>query len=990
MDFCHHESHSFGMLLAAEWKRVRDVAYRNRLIWGMKWSNALTTFRGCLVEAAAHGGPIAILHFQSIGPSQPTAVLNPLEPVAASRHASSGYLETYTAGGTLISRTPWAYERLLAAAWSTDAMLVCVFETGAVRILSVFGEVKFCFNIDDVVKTEGGLLSAAIDVNAEVIVVLTRGMRLYANTSFTHRHCVRLADPPVSSIPIFMKVLVRSRPQSNNSQNNFSPPHDKDISVFIASETGSLFLATISAARRLPLSDGPFVSLQISPACEFIAIQSSGNSILIFSTESDFSTPLDTATVPVQHGQTAVQMAWVANDCIACHVVEQQSASSKTEQHTLFVGGPGNEWLTYQFGVEDVILLSEANGLRVIGCQSCSTIERVPQNTENIFSPKSEKPSALLYNAWQRYTARDIEANNILMEVLPDLAEALLDCIDAATRETDASIVVPLLRSVAFGRLYLRESCSLNIKHPENYQSGLDNSGCSGLAFDKRLSRLQRRIGRRYIAACRDMRIVSALHGLPLEMCLTVPQFRSLGAPRLLRILANRRMHLLALRIGEFLGLCYPPRPVRVYGPLDVDCSPELRDICSFLWDTVSCSSSAQFKDTTRPPGVSLALPLNHSSGSVVSEPSRVIPHPKTHSMAPSYTMPPSSPTSVNKPRDSLHAMGEAAMCYVLEHWAREKIASSGHLTDQQLLEILRSTLVQFAHIRPKIVNFVLEAVRLSRPHLATFLLQFEPRSRVQVRILLRLAEIDLAIKQAVCSGDVDLMFECLAAVESDSQHDNLSTSCNRFEKILDVLSRYPVLWDFYELLCVRTGKLEWLQQLYEEAGHLERAAWISLYRGLSLKNPSEDESQERYLAHSAAFFGSSSRNAASRELRVVQQLTLEHVELLNLQKQWEMLATEAGWARLPCKLRGLTLSDTFKQLHIRYVLQTGGPSTATQPVCSPSQSWFLRYQIGIYFILCSSFFSPLLNFEHTAKTKSETRQTCISVLSNNTFHHHV
>lgn len=205
-------------------------------------------------------------------------------------------------------------------------------------------------------------------------------------------------------------------------------------------------------------------------------------------------------------------------------------------------------------------------------------------------------------------------------------------------------------------------------------------------------------------------------------------------------------------------------------------------------------------------------------------------------------------------------------------------------------------------------VQVALWAAQFSRPNLATLLLQFEPRSRVQVRMLLRLAEINLAVKQAVTAGDPDLIVECLQSIVGEAEEEGA------IQKLVEILERFPLLWDFYAAVCDRSGTLERIQRLHERAENFSRAGYDCILRSI---RESDVEKKKAFVAHASGFFGSS-RDLGQKGLRVTQQLSLEYVELMNLQKQLEQKAITKNWPKQPCALVNKTLAETVKELYLR------------------------------------------------------------------------
>ncbi|KFH11089.1 Vps16, amine-terminal domain protein [Toxoplasma gondii MAS] len=136
-------------------------------------------------------------------------------------------------------------------------------------------------------------------------------------------------------------------------------------------------------------------------------------------------------------------------------------------QHTLFLGGPKNEWLPFQYGTTRggsvLLLVAEVDGLRIVTNSKTEFLHRVAASTDAVFSVGSCEPPAMLCYAVERYRAHDAAADESLRSIKQDLAEAAEACIDAATYEWQFEQAAALLQAAVFGRQFLdggaRQSC---------------------------------------------------------------------------------------------------------------------------------------------------------------------------------------------------------------------------------------------------------------------------------------------------------------------------------------------------------------------------------------------------------------------------------------------------------------------------------------------------------------------------------------------------
>ena len=76
-------------------------------------------------------------------------------------------------------------------------------------------------------------------------------------------------------------------------------------------------------------------------------------------------------------------------------------------------------------------------------------------STVAVFQPGSVHPSAILYEAFEEFTARDAHAHESISSIKADLVEAVDTCIDAAGKEIDVKWQRKLLKAASFGKTFL-------------------------------------------------------------------------------------------------------------------------------------------------------------------------------------------------------------------------------------------------------------------------------------------------------------------------------------------------------------------------------------------------------------------------------------------------------------------------------------------------------------------------------------------------------
>lgn len=99
--------------------------------------------------------------------------------------------------------------------------------------------------------------------------------------------------------------------------------------------------------------------------------------------------------------------------------------------------GPFGDVLRYTYASEDVYLVTEFDGARILANNRCDIVQRVPDSTSAIFRPGSASPAAILFEASEQYEAKSPKADENLRSIRAELAGAVDVCIDAAGREWD-------------------------------------------------------------------------------------------------------------------------------------------------------------------------------------------------------------------------------------------------------------------------------------------------------------------------------------------------------------------------------------------------------------------------------------------------------------------------------------------------------------------------------------------------------------------------
>eukprot|EP00434_Breviolum_minutum_P002180 symbB.v1.2.001920.t1/scaffold55.1/size374282/2 len=468
--------------MSSDWQKLADLWYRKLEVYPAQWSDDPDRLHLCVAAGAPYGGPVATVRNEHV-----------FQPVKGSLQT---HLQTWTAAGRLIQSSPWVHTGLVTMGWSAQETLVCVFESGLIRTYSVMCEPLHVFTIDERIKSEGGAIMASLWPTG--VAVLTRKFSLFVNTSLTRSGdaCHRLAD---LRAPLCICAL--------------PPPAEDslDVQIIVGTAEGPVLMVDRQGARDIGFTDGPFMAFSLSNSGRLLACLSTKGVFKVVSVSDELKI-LDVANI--EQIRKPKQMVWCGDDCIALYLVAPDHNGTAL-QHVLFVGGPQNDWIPYQYD-SPLHLVSECDGCRVMGTHKIEFVQRVPQSVESIFSIGSYDPPALLLFALEKYEKGD----ESLRPIKDKLADAVSSCLDAALCE-ETPAFINLLKAASFGRHFLTETPGCPDRHRE---------------------------------VCRSLRICRELRKGPIEIPITPAQLEKLGMAGLSMRLAQRHFHLLAIRICEWVG----------------------------------------------------------------------------------------------------------------------------------------------------------------------------------------------------------------------------------------------------------------------------------------------------------------------------------------------------------------------------------------------------------------------------------------------------
>ncbi|KAI8923450.1 Vps16, N-terminal region-domain-containing protein [Entophlyctis helioformis] len=323
------------------------------------------------------------------------------------------------------------------------------------------------------------------------VVVLTANFKLIVVADFDEPRPKVLADPGISQAPHSWAIIPPSMSLS------------KHVEVLLAVANTIIVVDAKNAQDQL-LQQGPFTRMALSPNGKFLALFTSDGRLWVVS--SDFQNSL--AEFRTNSSTPPHQMVWCGSDSVLLHW-----------EDTILMVGPTGDWIKYQYdGV--VHMVTEIDSARIISGTRCELLECVPVVTEGIFKIGSTAPSAILFDAREHFEKESPKADENVRSIRPQLMEAVIACMDASCNEFDPFLQKALLRAASFGKAFL-ESFSAD----------------------------------RFVDVCKTIRVLNAVRDAQIGIPLTFAQYVACSPEGLVDRLINRREHLLARRICEYLKM---------------------------------------------------------------------------------------------------------------------------------------------------------------------------------------------------------------------------------------------------------------------------------------------------------------------------------------------------------------------------------------------------------------------------------------------------
>lgn len=403
------------------WSLLHDTYYRKLDVYEMLWKEM--DLECYVIKGAPFGGPIAMVRDER-------------------KVWSHGYgddegatpkMRIFTSAGKLISEFTWTHKGLVAFGWSDREELVCVLRDGTGHIYTIHGERTSVFNLGPECMDQG---VAECHMWGDGLVVRTQlNSHLYGINSLYAPTPFKLAKPNLDNRPpMSMAVIPPWATESGKPE------------VLLATASGSIILVDHETAQDQQLEMGPFVSMVVSPSASCVACFSDEGTLYVMSTNlkdtlSKFST---NSRVPPR------DLAWCGEESVLLY----------WNKILLMVNPAHGDFVKYSYD-GPLVLVTEADGVRVVTSKKCEILQPVPDAIDEIFGEDKDTPGALLLAASTAFENKCVKADEnmrAIKEAGDEELEAAIDqCLEAAAHEFNYSQQRILLKAASFGKLFCDE-----------------------------------------------------------------------------------------------------------------------------------------------------------------------------------------------------------------------------------------------------------------------------------------------------------------------------------------------------------------------------------------------------------------------------------------------------------------------------------------------------------------------------------------------------
>ncbi|PFH49934.1 hypothetical protein AMATHDRAFT_146515 [Amanita thiersii Skay4041] len=470
----------------SSWQAMQDgnVFYRRQQMYSIP--DKFPNLSDYIIAGCRYGGPLALMrdHTKLIALGK------------ASPATTKSQIQIFSSAGEGLLSFSWDQGRIIRFGWTYDERLAVLNEDGVYRLYDLQGDYEqFSLGTE---AAETGVIDARIHEGG--LVALTGTFTLVEVKGWQGGRPLSLANPGLSEPPRAWAVI---------------PPDltiSRHVEVLLSVDSTIYTVDNLESVDQR-LSRGPFTHVSPSPNGKSLALHTFSGLLWVVSTDFQRSmAEFDTRSVVEADGPVR-QVEWCGNDAILV-----------TWDNAVSLIGPFGDRLQYFYN-GPTFTVTENDGVRIVGPDTCDFIQKVPTSTLSIFRPGSTSPSAILYDAWESFNQRSPKADESIRSIRLELAKAVDECIIAAGQEWESYWQRQLLNAAKFGRGFL------DLYDPTDFV----NMG-------------------------QTLRVLNAVHYYEIGIPITYAQYTYTSSAHLISRLTARNVHLLALRVSDYLSL--KPDPV--------------------------------------------------------------------------------------------------------------------------------------------------------------------------------------------------------------------------------------------------------------------------------------------------------------------------------------------------------------------------------------------------------------------------------------------
>lgn len=376
-----------------DWTPLGTAFYRRVELYRMDWkASPLDSY--VRIACASNGGPIALLTESTRNDSSTTTT----ERSTARRQTTQ--IDIYSASGRSLGSIAWSSGPLFDIGWTRqDEQLVCLQADGRCLVYSMQGKFQRVFSLGSDVEEQGVAECRFFESGSggsTGIAVLTQSNALFVVLNVANPRVMRVggaeAMPPAR--PTAWCVV----PSTTSGADTRVVLACGESLYEIASGSGQ------SSEVQVPWSTAKHLTrVVLSPCRRKLAFFTKTGDVLIVGAElkgdaemiCEFNTR--TKTQPSQ-------LVWCGSDAVA---------GFWNEASIVLLVGAKKFWLNYKFD-GFVTLVSEVDGMRVVGRYQHDYIHRVQAPLEAIFKIGSMSSGAVLFDAYRAFEEKRHQADEYL------------------------------------------------------------------------------------------------------------------------------------------------------------------------------------------------------------------------------------------------------------------------------------------------------------------------------------------------------------------------------------------------------------------------------------------------------------------------------------------------------------------------------------------------------------------------------------------------